>query len=55
MQPEGVADLVVQAIREDRFYIFTHPATMEGIEVRFNDVLAARNPTPGYHELSKVE
>ena len=40
IQPEQVADLVHDAVLDDRFWIFTHPELMPPVEDRFADVLA---------------
>lgn len=44
-----VALATLAAVKEGRFYIFTHPHTRDAIEVRMQDLLQARaptNPTP---------
>lgn len=46
--PSQVAGEVVDAIRSGRFWVFTHPATLERAMVRFDDLRAQRNPTPAY-------
>src|SRR6516165_1615379 len=46
MPPEQVADAVFQAIREERFYILTHPEGKDWIRTRMEDILEERNPTP---------
>jgi len=46
MPPAQVADAVFQAIREERFYILTHPEGKEWIRTRMEDILQERNPTP---------
>ncbi len=46
--PAQVAGDVVDAIRAGRFWVFTHPATLERAMVRFEDLRAHRNPTPAY-------
>jgi NAD(P)-dependent dehydrogenase (short-subunit alcohol dehydrogenase family) len=46
MPPEQVADAVFQAIREERFYILTHPEGKDWIRTRMEDILQERNPTP---------
>ena len=43
--PAHVADIVFDAIRAERFYVFPHPEWKERIEARMNDILAERNPT----------
>jgi NAD(P)-dependent dehydrogenase (short-subunit alcohol dehydrogenase family) len=44
LKPAQVADAVVRAIHEERFYIFTHPEFMERVRTRMDDILGARNP-----------
>ena len=41
MPTDKVADLVMRAIRNNRFYIFTHAATRVSIESRHARILAA--------------
>jgi NAD(P)-dependent dehydrogenase (short-subunit alcohol dehydrogenase family) len=41
---EMVADMVLDAIRKERFYIFTHPRIKPAIQSRMEDVLNERNP-----------
>ncbi len=45
MPPHQVADIVFQAIRDEKFYIFTHPEWKEAIRVRMEDILQERHPT----------
>ena len=45
--PAQVAGLVVDAIREEKFYILPHPHLKEHVRLRMEDILAERNPTPG--------
>ena len=45
MAPEEVAQIVFAALREERFYILTHPERNWQIEQRMKDVLSGRNPT----------
>ncbi len=42
---EEVAERVIEAIREERFYIITHEETKERVRTRMEDILEARNPT----------
>jgi NAD(P)-dependent dehydrogenase (short-subunit alcohol dehydrogenase family) len=44
MPPAEVADHVVSAVREERFYVFTHP-WQSMIESRMRDMIEGRNPT----------
>jgi NAD(P)-dependent dehydrogenase (short-subunit alcohol dehydrogenase family) len=46
MPPAQVADAVFKAIREERFYILTHPEGKDWIRTRMEDILQERNPTP---------
>jgi NADP-dependent 3-hydroxy acid dehydrogenase YdfG len=48
IEPEQVADLVFNAIRDERFYILTHPQYNEMIRIRVEDILEGRNPTNAY-------
>lgn len=45
LPPEQVADAVVGAIRDERFYIITHEETKGRVSARLNDIIAGRNPT----------
>ncbi len=45
MPPQQVANIVFGAIREERFYILTHPAWKSAIQIRMEDMLQERNPT----------
>ena len=42
-----VADRVVEAVKADRFWVFTHDVTPEVAARRFSDISAGRNPSPG--------
>ena len=39
------AGMVFDAIREDRFYVFSHPHALGNVETRMNDIVAMRNPS----------
>lgn len=45
MPTQQVADIVFGAIREERFYILTHPTWKGAIQIRMEDILQERNPT----------
>lgn len=47
LAPERVAELVFQAIRDERLYVLTHPDMKDLVRTRMEDVLAERNPTAG--------
>jgi NAD(P)-dependent dehydrogenase (short-subunit alcohol dehydrogenase family) len=46
IDPAEVADGVADAIKADRFYIYTHPHLMAGIESRAAAVVAGEGPPP---------
>jgi NAD(P)-dependent dehydrogenase (short-subunit alcohol dehydrogenase family) len=45
MPPQQLADIVFEAIREERFYILPDPIWKKGIQSRMEDILQERNPT----------
>jgi NAD(P)-dependent dehydrogenase (short-subunit alcohol dehydrogenase family) len=45
-----VAAMVFDAIRADRFYIYSHPHALGSLRTRFEDILEGRNPTDPYRE-----
>jgi len=45
-----VAAMVFDAIRADRFYIYSHPHALGSLRTRFEDILAGRNPTDPFRE-----
>jgi NAD(P)-dependent dehydrogenase (short-subunit alcohol dehydrogenase family) len=53
--PEQVAGDIVDAMRADRFWIFTHDVTKKALTVRPADIAAGRNPTNPYTDLEGVE
>jgi NAD(P)-dependent dehydrogenase (short-subunit alcohol dehydrogenase family) len=46
MSPRRVGEIVLDAIREDRFYILTHPEVAPAIEHRTRQIVAGENPFP---------
>ena len=40
-----VAALVFDALRERRFYIYSHPTALGAVQARFEDVMRSRNPS----------
>lgn len=48
LAPETVAGMVVDAIKANRFYIFTHEDWMQMADGRFEDIRLGRNPTGGF-------
>lgn len=45
MSPVQVADVVFEAIRNEKFYILTHPKVKDGVQMRMEDILQERHPT----------
>jgi len=45
MDPQEVAEKVLNAVKEDKFYIFTHPEWMMAAQSRNDEILQERNPT----------
>jgi NAD(P)-dependent dehydrogenase (short-subunit alcohol dehydrogenase family) len=45
LPPSQVAERVFDAIRQEQFYILTHPATKQGVQLRMEDILQERMPT----------
>ncbi len=45
LPPAQVADAVLEAIRDEKFYILTHPEGNEVIKARMQDILEGRTPT----------
>ena len=45
LAPSDVAGAVVEAIREERFYIITHDETRARVRARMEDIVEGRNPT----------
>jgi NAD(P)-dependent dehydrogenase (short-subunit alcohol dehydrogenase family) len=50
-----VARMTFEAIRDDRFYILTHPAILPTIELRAADILALRNPSDPFSTKPEVK
>ena len=40
-----VAQNVFDAVRDDRFYIYSHPKALASVQTRLEDIMLARNPT----------
>jgi NAD(P)-dependent dehydrogenase (short-subunit alcohol dehydrogenase family) len=46
LPPEEAAAQVVDAIRNERFYVLTHPEFVADVRERMEDIIEGRNPTP---------
>ena len=53
--PTQVAADIVEAMRQDKFWIFTHDITKQGLKVRYQDIEADRNPTNPYADVEGLE
>ena len=45
LPPATVAERVLEAIRDERFYIFPHPEILAAVRGRMLNILAQQNPT----------
>ena len=45
MSPEEIAEKVFKAIKEDKFYIISHPQWMMAAQARHEAILKEQNPT----------
>lgn len=50
-----VAGDIVEAMRQDQFWIFTHDITKQALQARYADIEAGRNPTNPYEEIAELE
>jgi NAD(P)-dependent dehydrogenase (short-subunit alcohol dehydrogenase family) len=48
IQPSEVASRVLDAVREERFYILTHPEMTAMVQHRMEDIVEGRNPAPSF-------
>ena len=49
-----VAGMVFDALRDKRFYIYSHPMALKAVQTRLEDVLQARNPTDPFAEKPQI-
>lgn len=49
-----VAALVFEAMDEQRFYVFSHPKALAGVQTRLEDVMQLRNPTDPFHDKPEI-
>ena len=40
-----IAQFVIDAVREGRFYIYSHPRALRSVQTRMEDIVTGRNPT----------
>lgn len=49
-----VAAMVFDAIDHNRFYIFSHPQALAGVQTRLEDVMLGRNPTDAFADKPEI-
>jgi NAD(P)-dependent dehydrogenase (short-subunit alcohol dehydrogenase family) len=49
-----VAQRVLDALRDDQFYIYSHPKALAAVQTRLDDVVGSRNPTDPFHERVEI-
>jgi len=49
-----VARMVFDAMDEERFYIFSHPQALKGVQTRLEDVMQLRNPTDPFQDKPEI-
>jgi NAD(P)-dependent dehydrogenase (short-subunit alcohol dehydrogenase family) len=49
-----VAGLVFDAVRDRRFYIYSHPKALGAVQTRLEDVMQARNPTDPFADKPQI-
>jgi NAD(P)-dependent dehydrogenase (short-subunit alcohol dehydrogenase family) len=49
-----VAAMVFDAIDHDKFYIFSHPQALAGVQTRLEDVMLLRNPTDPFSDKPEI-
>jgi NAD(P)-dependent dehydrogenase (short-subunit alcohol dehydrogenase family) len=49
-----VAQLVFDALRERRFYIYSHPKALASVQTRLEDIMLARNPTDPFADKPEI-
>lgn len=45
MDPKDVAEIVINGVRENKFYLYTHPEWMMAAQIRTEEILQQRDPT----------
>jgi len=51
---QQVAEWTFEAIRNDRFYIFSHPGALGNVQTRMEDIVQQRNPSDPYAAAPQV-
>ena len=50
----AVAQMVFDALREQRFYIYSHPRSLSSVQQRMEDIVQGRNPTDPFKDRPEV-
>ena len=53
LDPSVIGEAVYDAVKNNKFYILTHPEFESAIQTRMEDILQKRNPSPGATELTQ--
>ena len=49
-----VAQFVFDAVREGRFYIYSHPQALRSVQTRMEDIVSGRNPTDPFADKPEI-
>ena len=49
-----VATMVFEAMDENRFYIYSHPKALATVQMRFEDIMTARNPSDPFRDRPEI-
>jgi predicted membrane-bound mannosyltransferase len=49
-----VAAMVFAAMDEERFYVFSHPQALAGVQTRLEDVMQLRNPSDPFKDRPEI-
>ena len=49
-----VAQFVIDAVREGRFYIYSHPQALRSVQTRMEDIVSGRNPTDPFADKPEI-
>jgi NAD(P)-dependent dehydrogenase (short-subunit alcohol dehydrogenase family) len=49
-----VAQMVFDAVNQDRFYIYSHPKAINSVQTRLEDIMMARNPTDPFSHKPEI-
>jgi hypothetical protein len=49
-----VAQFVFDALREQRFYVYSHPQALASVQTRLEDIVQMRNPTDPFAQKPEI-